>query len=140
MDTESILDSNLAIVKDNPFGNSAEIEECLNQSIQKALLFLLTVGQHYGSAVVTKPCAEQVDYSFDSAEINSSLALVNLHGISCWKDKRNEAFLGLFPGFSRQPSDGCLAAGEAVFDLQTVVDALGSDALTFILAFTICVI
>ena len=49
VDAEAVLDGNLAVVKDNPFGNTAEILKYLNQRIQKALLILPAVCQNHGA-------------------------------------------------------------------------------------------
>lgn len=131
MGTESILDSNLAIVKNHSSGNTAEVLEYLNQGIQKALLVLPAVGQHHGRTTEAKPGAEQVDYCFDAAEIDSGFAPVDLQGISYRKRQWYKSFLGLPSEFSHQQSDSRLSSGEAVFGHQTVVDALGSVVLLY---------
>ena len=60
--------------------------------------------------------------------MDSSFASVNLHGISRG-ESRYECFLALLAKFFYQPSDGCLAAGEATFGHQPVVNPLGSVVL-----------
>ena len=126
---EVVLDGNLAVVKDNPFGNTAEILKYLNQRIQKALLILSAVCQSHGSTAVAQSRAEEVDGSFDTAQVDGCLTPVNLQGISCRKDKRDECFLALLAKFFHQSPDGCLAAGEAVFGYQPVIDPFGGVVL-----------
>ena len=87
---EAVLNGNLAVVKDNPFGNTAEILKYLNQRIQKALLILPAVCQNHGDTAVAQSRAEEVDGSFDTVQIDGRLTPVNLQGISRRKDKRNE--------------------------------------------------
>ena len=127
--TEAVLDGNLAVVKDNPFGNTAEVPEYLNQRIQKALLILSAVCQSHGSTAVAQSRAEEIDGSFDTIQIDSSFAPVNLQGISCRKDKRNECFLALLTKLFYQSPDGRLAAGEATFGHQPVIDPFGGVVL-----------
>ena len=55
---EAVLNGNLAVVKDNPFGNTAEILKYLNQRIQKALLILPAVCQNHGDTAVAQSRAE----------------------------------------------------------------------------------
>ena len=79
---EAVLDGNLAVVKDNPFRDTAEVPEYLNQRIQKALLILPAVWQNHGGTAVAQPGAEEIDDGFDTVQIDGRLTPVNLQGIS----------------------------------------------------------
>ena len=129
MGAEAVLDGNLAVVKDNPIGDTAEILKYLNQRIQKALLILPAVCQNHGGTAVAQSRAEEVDGSFDTAQVDGCLTPVNLQGISCRKDKRNECFLALLAKFFHQSPDSRLAAGEAAFGYQPVIDPFGGVVL-----------
>ena len=125
MGSEAVLDGNLAIVKDNTSGDTAEILEHLNQCIQEVLFILPAVCQDHGCAAVAHPGAEKVDGSFDAVQVDGSLTPVDLHGISRRKDKRNERLLVLLTKLFHQPPDGCLSAGKAAFGHQPVINPFG---------------
>ena len=78
MGAEAVLDGNLAVVKDNPFGNTAEILKYLNQRIQETLLILPAVCQNHGGTAVAQPGAEEIDDGFGTVQIDGSLTPVNL--------------------------------------------------------------
>src|SRR5699024_788568 len=58
MSAEAIFDSNLAVVKDNPFGYTTEVLEYLNQGVQEAFFILPPVSQNQRCTTVTKPGTE----------------------------------------------------------------------------------
>ena len=123
MGTETILDSNLAIFKYDPFGNAAEVPEYSNQCIQKALFVLPAVREYNGYIAVAHTGTEHYGCP-DSLQADGSFAPVYLHGISCRESKRNKGFLCFLPKLMHQPSDRCLTACESVFLNQSVIDPL----------------
>ena len=131
MGTETVFDSNLAIVKYDPFGNAAEVPEYTNQCIQKALFVLPAVSEYNGCIAVAHTGTEQIYGCPDSLQIDGSFAPVYLHGISCRESKRNKGFLCFLPELMHQPSDRCLTACEPVFLNQSVIDPLCSMVLLF---------
>ena len=106
---EAVLDGNLAIVKDNPFGDTAEVLEYLNQRIQEALLVLPAICQNHGGTAVAQPGAEEIDDGFGTVQIDGSLTPVNLQGISRRERQWNECLLALLAKLLHQPPDGRLA-------------------------------
>ena len=78
---ESILNSDLAVVKNNSLGNAAEILKHPNQRIQKTFLILPAVCQHHGSTAVAQPCVEDIDSGFHTVQIDNGFAPVDLQSI-----------------------------------------------------------
>lgn len=73
MCTESALNGNLGVVKDDTAGNTAIILEGSDNGIQKAFQILPLIGDDIRGAAVTQPGAEQVKNQLLAIDINGSL-------------------------------------------------------------------
>ena len=131
VEAETFFDTNFAIVKDEPSGNTAEVVKHPLLGLQKAFRILVQTGHDKNVAAVAESAAEDLDGLPFPAQINGGFAPVDLHGIAGvifqWHIRLGRNVL--FFHFMDHTAHNGVGAGKAHLGHQTVIDPFGGVRL-----------
>ena len=131
MEAETFFDTDFAVVKDEPSGNTAEMVKHSLLGFQKALCILVQAGHDEDVTAAAEPSTEDLDGFPLSTQINGGLAPVDLNGIA-GVIFQGHIRLGrnvLFFHFVDYTAHNGVGAGKVHFRDQTVIDPLGGVRL-----------
>lgn len=82
MEAKAFLDTDLAVVKDEPPGNSSKVVKHLLLGFQKTLSILAKASHDKDVTAIAESAAEDLDYLPLSLQVNGGFTPVNLNGIA----------------------------------------------------------
>lgn len=141
MGTETALDGNSGVVKDDTARNTAVILEGTDDGIQEALQILPFVSKDIGCTAMAEPGTEQIYDQLFTIDVNGSLTPVDLDSFSRGKPQRNKClcFLACGSHIVDHIPDRRFTAGETAFLYQPLVNSTGCMPL-FLYPFTVILI
>ena len=132
MQTESLLDADFTVVKDEPPGYPSEVVKHSLLGLQKAFRILVQTGHDKNVAAVAESAAEDLNYLTLSTQVDGSFAPVDLNSVAGIVFQGHIRLCGNILGFhfvDHTAHDG-VGAGESLLGHQTVIDPFGRIILS----------